>query len=270
MLLDRKLYPGELYQDDVVRVLMSGRADGNAKLNGENGSTNRSAVRMAIRSLERIKARKVVVPRANFSHKITLWEGNGQEGVRPLDQEKRVWRPDESSDGVIVKRGVAVAICNADCPVGVIHAPATKYWCMVHLGLRCLIPERGQSLLEIASEKMHEICRVPASSMAVWFGGGIGPCCYGVRIGDQYLKDIQARLPDYKFARQVKKGPRKGQIAIDLIQICELLAEDIGFSRIKSDHLCTSCSDLHYSHVLGHSERNFVMATVKTKSQWSP
>lgn len=120
------------------------------------------------------------------------------------------------ADGIITTdRHCALAYCVADCHVGVMVDPDPKrpWLALLHLGTANLLKE------PTVIERAVELSGRPPQELMFAFGFGIGPCCYGLPSGHPNLAELHrlySMAVDLDEARRVERGPRTGQVAIDL------------------------------------------------------
>mgnify|MGYP002639593561 CR=1 FL=1 len=167
-------------------------------------------------------------------------------------------RSTDQSDGAI-SGTLPIAICNADCPIGVFlttpNGGGKRRFGLVHLGLMTMISKDGRS--SILVELVKQLRSLGLRIDHFWMGFGSLSCCYGLSQEDDRWPLIQ------EWQREsftVEKGPRAGQMGIDLGMIArnQLISEDVPSSRIEVDDYCTVCSGgdpeqgEHFSNLMRH------------------
>lgn len=167
-------------------------------------------------------------------------------------------RSTAQADGAI-SGTLPVAICNADCPVGIFlttpNGEGKRRFGLVHLGLMTMISKDGRS--SILQELVNQLYSQGLRIDHFWMGFGSQSCCYGLSKDDDRWPLIQ------EWQRKeliVEKGPRAGQWGIDLGAIArnQLISDDVPSSRIEIDNECTVCSGgdpehgEHFSNLMRH------------------
>lgn len=180
--------------------------------------------------------------------------------------------PSVTADGFVTeRREEAIMLSVADCVTGLLYNHLNHRLCMIHMSLANLVPKHAVlSILENAVEAMRCAYR---DEISFWWGGGIGPCCYG-RSNDQELLDhIGSRFGLAAVTGGVARGLRKGWPAINLNTIIERQAQVLGIrlERSMQTFECTSCAGTpedeigvgtFWSHARGSRERNGAFAMI--------
>lgn len=186
----------------------------------------------------------VIAPRCNFTNTIVE---TGPEMERALPNELEWFlRTKQAADGVIVNAAFdAVAIFNADCPIVSVHDAVTDKLAVLHAGFRCLVPPNQKKTKERSIiQVLFEDHGFNAFQSQVFFGYGIGPCCYGVT-SDKYpeIDDFEMDIPYGKVTR----GTRLGKKSIDLYQLIlnQLLHCGVQEKHISADLTCTACAGVY-------------------------
>lgn len=191
---------------------------------------------------QQLGARGVVLP--TIEHGINIvridrFKNGGQ--IQLLDAA--VCKTLESADGLVtINSTVALAIANADCPVGVLYEPKSRWLCLLHLGIKCLLvsPNIIDRAVELARSQ-----GIPANKLKFEFGFGIRSCCFGYEEGHENI-DLVAQINHLGLNGQVAKGPRKGQRAILLESLIWHLVESKKLSSlnlIPAGSTCTACRE---------------------------
>lgn len=153
------------------------------------------------------------------------------------------------ADGVIVGTpGKAIAMFTADCPIIAVFdagdidkAPRLA---VLHAGFRCLIREKPEekSIIRV----LFEDCDFPAGAVEVFYGFGIGPCCYGANHIQEVSGYTKVPIPITRAIR----GPRKGQQSIDLYSLIksQLLRVGVKPKNITSNTSCVCCEGNYHSN----------------------
>ncbi|MBI2482349.1 MAG: laccase domain-containing protein [Candidatus Vogelbacteria bacterium] len=232
-----------LFGDRVVGFFC-GRSDGNHQ--------TKPPVEGNIRRIDQVRehlgARRVILP--NISHSSAIMSVDADNGLMELWPDLKVWKTAELADGLITTdSNVAIAIANADCPVGVLYHRSKQWLCLLHLGLKCLLI--SPNILEQA------VAKAPVSSLVELqfeFGFGIGSCCFGYNSDHEHLAKVRQICPVASNGA-VQRGPRQGQPSINLpLLISQLARRHLrgGTCRvIQGGSQCTACRrDIpSYSHV---------------------
>ena len=165
-----------------------------------------------------------------------------------------IWRNASQADAVFTnQRKRALAIHNADCPVGVLFDVYRHRLGFVHLGLANLYREfnsaeiySDQSSLEMVFKEMGG----DAQNIIFWFGGGAQKCCYGKNPQNENDQRLISRLIK-RFGKDVcsevvSSGPRMGFTAIDLHKIIlkEAYRLKLNLELTIETVLCASCLGL--------------------------
>jgi len=148
---------------------------------------------------------------------------------------------------------VVMAMLNADCPgvFAVEHndeGHVVGCW-FAHAGLDCLLPKEPNkyTVLETIWEQRQALGL--RGKIDFYFGGGIGPCCYGLEsileVKTRLMERCRSAVEAEKFIRQSVLGPRCGQASVSL---GELFKAEVAktFSRtallsVSIDDTCTAC-----------------------------
>lgn len=248
------LMPSEVFKifGGRVRFLLAGRVgkplNGNFNLNLEVGQEkvlNQRAVPLLEKVRKTIGAEKLLALRPEFGPRIVV-SGAGDIEIVHRPTSLKVFRTGYADGAMVGKIGTGVAICNADCHIGILYHPETKLWVMLHLGYACLLPEnRGQMSTLKAAVVAFEKKDIPANELWAWFGAGARGCCYGFNPldsnKDEKIQRIRREFPGYRET-QVVNGPRRGEFAVDNLFICQTLARWYGIKHIEVDKTCTSCA----------------------------
>lgn len=174
-----------------------------------------------------------------FTNRIAL------EGRHELSWSRWFIQAGFPADGAIVTtRCKAIAMFTADCPIVAVFDPGNAFnrsprVAMLHAGFRCLVTEDSnqKSIIEI----LFSDFKFPAAECEVFYGFGIGPCCYGAN----HIPEVQgSRNIALPISRAIR-GPRKGQNSVDLCAIIrhQLLKSGVREKSISCDRVCTSCED---------------------------
>lgn len=194
------------------------------------------------------KLSRLFLPSVNFTNRVaSVTDSNAYA----LENMPFVWRTREKSDGGIVVMDplTAVSICNADCHLGVLFDPVRGMLCLLHFGLKCFYrPDGSPTILEEALRLFA--CEV--DRLYFWVGFGAGPCCYGHDLDHpQYAEqnkkqsaDLRRLFGDDVVKGEVKRGPRKGFAAYDILTMVVRHAEKLGLSDIDIHPTCSSCAGL--------------------------
>ncbi len=195
---------------------------------------------------EQFGAKGVILP--NISHgtnivQIDRFKNGGQ--VQLLDC--RVTKTIEPADGLVTTNpDLVLGVANADCPVGVIYHRESRWLCLLHLGLKCLLAR--PSIIDEALK----LAPVPAVRLSFEFGFGIRGCCFGYTEGHEHVLAVR-QLACCALNGLVRKGPRQGQMSIHLPSIIWALASRRFGSTlaISGGSACTACREdvPGYSHV---------------------
>jgi copper oxidase (laccase) domain-containing protein len=168
------------------------------------------------------------------------------------------FRSTAQADGAI-SGTLPVAICNADCPIGVFlttpNDAGKRMFGLVHLGLMTMISKDGRS--SILQELVNQLYSHGLRIDHFWMGFGSQSCCYGLNQEDDRWPLIREWQPEILT---VEKGPRAGQWGVDLGTIArnQLISDDVPSSRIEIDNQCTVCSGgdpeegEHFSNLMRH------------------
>lgn len=169
-------------------------------------------------------------------------------------------------DGAMINEpGTAIAIFNADCPAIIMFDRIRGKLILLHGGFRCLVPENRR--MPNIIERAFDDFRLDPNNLETYIGFGIGPCCYGIEHMDKFDRPIM----DWVLSRAVK-GPRKGQISLDLFRLAKyyLMMNGVPSERIIVNNTCTACYNRkpdhsggdYYSNTYEGSEagRNVVLA----------
>lgn len=160
-----------------------------------------------------------------------------------------LWRTCQKADAGIVTGDphVGIAICNADCHVGILYNPHRRMLCVMHLGLKCFFRSDEISILQEAVRVMQN----DPEDLQFWFGAGIGACCNGYDVNDpkwgennqRQANELRARFGDGTVHGDVMHGPRKGQLAHDIRPMICAHGYDLGLANI-SGLKCSSCAGM--------------------------
>ncbi|OGZ78848.1 MAG: hypothetical protein A2358_01085 [Candidatus Staskawiczbacteria bacterium RIFOXYB1_FULL_37_44] len=171
--------------------------------------------------------------------------------------------------GLTQKPGVAIAFCNADCPIICLWQD-TKL-AVLHGGYRCLIRENPaeNGILETAMQKLD-----PAKTSAFIFGG-IGPCCW---VPENDKPEIQnpnlCRHPEFltKSLSKTTRSPLgKNLVSVDLYKLSRLILLKEGFlaEKIGWNPTCTCCYSVqdngepaYWSHIRFLAEQKAEQKTI--------
>lgn len=143
--------------------------------------------------------------------------------------------------GIVMSVNHAVAIFNADCPVTAVFDPIHERLAVLHSGFRCLVREDPSELSIIdVLFKRHNF--VP-DFVKAFIGFGIGPCCFGA----EHLPEVSGMTMPLPLSRAIR-GPGKGQVSIDLIQLAkgQLIKLGVLPELITMDRTCTACDGGKY------------------------
>lgn len=186
----------------------------------------------------------IIAPRCNFTNNI-VEIGPEIEKALPNDV---TWflRTKKEADGIIVNAPFdAVAIFNADCPIVAVHDLGADKLAVLHAGFRCLVPPNQKRTKERSIIRvLFEDHGFNPWESDVFFGYGIGPCCFGVT-SDKYpeIDDFELDIPYGKVTR----GSRLGKKSIDIYQLIlnQLLNCGVQEKSISADMTCTACAGIY-------------------------
>lgn len=200
-----------------------------------------TAPRDVLSLLEKIKTSrlfgKIYGPRCQFTNRIVKI---GQE-----DQNLSGWyiRSKNPADGVIVENSRdAAAFFNADCPIVAVYDEVRERCAALHAGFRCLVPKKNKKFRERSILKvLFEDYGFEPKYVNVFFGYGIGPCCYGA----EHYEELNDPTIDLPLGRATR-GSRAGQKSIDIYKLIynQLAALGVPGGKIRADLRCTSCDGL--------------------------
>lgn len=155
---------------------------------------------------------------------------------------------------------VVMAMLNADCPgiFAVEHDETGRVigcW-FAHAGLDCLLPAEPNkySVLETIWHERQVLGM--RGNIDLYFGGGIGPCCYGLgnalEVQTRIVQRYHPTATVQKFLRQSVSGPRRDQTSVILSEIFKAEVAEI-FSRcanvsVSIDDHCTACMGTSGGH----------------------
>lgn len=228
----REIYKETLGNDQIIRVMMSDRFDGDFSIS-HSGYPVVEANRQKF-----------------FSGK---WIG-----LEQVHKTDLVWINRESTsksfkaDGLITKLSeVALSITTADCaPLALIEE--NGIFSMLHLGWRSL----KNGLLENTVAQMRK--KSDASIKAV-LGPCVHPCCY--EFGEDLLEDFFL-----KYGKDCKGKSKRGVSSLDIPAALNAALDNLGISLEKSDSSCTSCDDRYWSYRREKIPKRQVMFAWKTSS----
>lgn len=177
-------------------------------------------------------------PRCNFTNRIVKFGEENDEITDWLVRTKNY-----ADGGIVEDIFQAVVFFNADCPIVVVRDLKKDNLAVLHAGFRCLMPEKkkGQRDRSIISVLFQDHGFEPKYSK-VFFGYGIGPCCYGA----ENIDEVNPHYPtsDLSIGRVTRNWRRMGQRSIDLGMLIYKQLADSGVpeANISCDFTCTSCA----------------------------
>lgn len=132
-------------------------------------------------------------------------------------------------DAVWTRRSdLTLAIRTADCLPVIFFSPEPQI-ALAHAGWRGLISGVLENTLATFSSP---------SSVSVWIGPGIGPCCF--EVGPEVSKE---------FPLQHHRHPTRARPFIDLPGAAQERLQNLGVKHVVQSNLCTRCSQhLLYSY----------------------
>lgn len=227
-----------------LRMLGTGRADGSVR------TSEMIAERFKALTQQVPEGQQMLFPWLQMSNRVALVDHKALQGGQYAPHVGAQTIPiagfvrhvgQEPCDGVIVGRGVAVGICNADCPVLVGTTVCEQYMVVLHLGLRTMLRAGDDEGTPSIIESLGQQLRMQGLALdRAWFGFGARACCFGYDDGWPYLSDLRQRFPDAVVGR-VLRGKRVGNHAVDMGHLAQHLAAQHLEAQLEIDPYCTSC-----------------------------
>lgn len=210
--------------------------------------------------------KKVFSPHCKLTANVARLGDENQKSVRPW-----LIRTAPGVDGgMITEPDTALALFNADCPVIILFDRQQGQLVLLHAGFRCLVP-KDSVIPNIVSAAFENFNLNPAA-LEAFIGFGAGPCCYGV---EHYKEEVNTpKFWQYRW--RTYKGPRIGQVSLDLLGIAEEQLNDHGVAEdnIYINNICTACagrgkggSGQYHSNIYEgvSAGRNLVLTWFETK-----
>jgi len=218
-----------------VRFLLMGRRYGDFHPKAPGATSRRQSV------LRGLGADRCFSPKPGFTIRI-VW-ADALVGTYSDESDPAFVRTCESADaGITLDAVTAISFWNADCPIGVLFHEPTGMTVAVHLGFRNLFRENDvPTTLEAAIKTIA----VDPGELSFWSGGGIDTCCFGYS-DNSLISGLRSAFGEKASPGSVERGPRRGQYAVDLNYMINVVAERAGLDcdANRGPKICTSCFGL--------------------------